>query len=120
MITETWTYTNKLHHCVDFDQHCQTDGTVIDIGWDEWESDVHTWISTLNKITFKIHKETGKSSNKLQMSKYTFDLLDIKYNSYYLGGKIGFYSVEIMDDIDDNKVVVLVNKGVKGNLIIQV
>lgn len=121
MITETWTYTNKIVRFVDYDKfYCDKLHRVVDLGWDEHHSLVHTWVSTLNKVNGKLYEQEKIVSSYIavKMSQATFNLLEIHLNPLYQEGMLGPLKLKIVKGLTNNLISLVFKKKKVGEIII--
>ncbi len=53
------------------------------------------------------------------MNQFTFNLIDLKTNFYYKDQKLNHYLIEIFNEIENNKINILVNNIVEGQINIE-
>lgn len=120
IITEEFNYTNEFHESVEYDKfYCFLLNRIVDLGWKETVPDAHRWISVLNRINGNLFSNHNIITKCIQMNLHTFDSIYLESYVYYRNNKIGSYSVEVNETIEDNLIQLKSDKDIVGQIIIK-
>lgn len=128
MIIVEWKYINKPMMSIEEDKiFCNLLQRVVDLGWSERVNLVSTWVSALNSAAGQLYVKHQKTVNKIQLTKNTFDTLQVirshGYDNQFINDgttlfqkKLGHYKIEILEDIGEDIINVCSDDIIEGQI----